>query len=62
MIPPVEWPQFAPYVKAINDLKQVRNAVVLAHNYMTPEIFNCVADVVGDRCRLREAARRTPPR
>jgi len=58
VIPPVEWPQFAPYVKAINDLKQVRNAVVLAHNYMTPEIYNCVADVVGDSLQLaREAAK-----
>jgi len=58
VIPPVEWPQFAPYVKAINDLKQVRNAVVLAHNYMTPEIFNCVANVVGDSLQLaREAAK-----
>ncbi|BAQ16511.1 quinolinate synthase NadA [Methyloceanibacter caenitepidi] len=58
VIPPVEWPQFAPYVKAINDLKRVRNAVVLAHNYMTPEIYNCVADVVGDSLQLaREAAK-----
>ncbi|ODR95308.1 quinolinate synthetase [Methyloceanibacter stevinii] len=58
VIPPVEWPQFAPYVKAINDLKQVRDAVVLAHNYMTPEIYNCVADVVGDSLQLaREAAK-----
>ncbi len=58
VVPPVEWPQFAPYVKAINDLKKVRNAVVLAHNYMTPEIFNCVADVTGDSLQLaREAAK-----
>ena len=58
VIPAVEWPQFAPYVKAINDLKPVRNAVVLAHNYMTPEIYNCVADVVGDSLQLaREAAK-----
>ena len=57
VIPPVEWPSFAPYIKAINDLKQVRNAVVLAHNYMTPEIFHCVADVVGDSLQLaREAS------
>src|SRR5262245_24027839 len=48
VIPPIEWPGFAPYVKAINELKRARNAVVLAHNYMTPEIFHCVADVVGD--------------
>jgi quinolinate synthase len=58
VIPPIEWPGFAPYIKAINDLKKVRNAVVLAHNYMTPEIFNCVADVSGDSLQLaREAAK-----
>ena len=57
VIPPVEWPSFAPYIKAINDLKQVRNAVVLAHNYMTPEVFHCVADVIGDSLQLaREAS------
>ncbi len=58
VIPPIEWPSFAPYIKAINDLKKTRNAVVLAHNYMTPEIFHCVADVVGDSLQLaREAAK-----
>jgi quinolinate synthase len=58
VIPPIEWPAFAPYIKAINDLKRVRNAVILVHNYMTPEIFHCVSDVVGDSLRLaREAAK-----
>jgi quinolinate synthase len=59
VIPPVEWPFFAPYVKAINELKAQRNAVILAHNYQTPEIYNCVADVVGDSFQLAREATKT---
>ena len=59
VVPSVEWPFFAPYVKAINTLKQARGAVILAHNYQTPEIYHCVADVVGDSLALAREATKT---
>ncbi len=59
VIPRLEWPVHAPFVHAINDLKRARRAIVLAHNYQTPEIFHGVADLTGDSLALARAAART---
>jgi quinolinate synthase len=57
VIPFAEWAQYAPYVLAINRLKRERDAVILGHNYMTPQVFHGVCDVVGDSLQLAMAAR-----
>ncbi len=62
VVPAVEWPLFAPFIHAINRLKIERDAVVLAHNYMTPEIFACVGDIRGDSLQLAREAARTDAR
>jgi len=56
-VTPAEWPAIAPLVAEINRLKRAKNAVILAHNYMTPDIFRLVGDFRGDSLQLaREAA------
>jgi quinolinate synthase len=59
-VTPIEWPAQAELIVEINRLKKERDAVILAHNYMTPEIFHGVGDYVGDSLGLaKEAARST---
>jgi quinolinate synthase len=58
-VPPFEWRILADDIAAILQLKRERNAVILAHNYQTPDIFHTVADIVGDSLALAREAVRT---
>jgi quinolinate synthase len=60
VIPAVEWQVHAPYIAAIQEWKERRKAVILAHNYQTPEIFHGVADFTGDSLALAQFGARTP--
>lgn len=59
VIPAAEWLKHERVIPAIRRLKQERNAVILAHNYQTPEIYHCVADIVGDSLALARKAAET---
>ncbi len=56
VMPKAEWLSHEADVAAILELKKKRNAVILAHNYQTPEIFHGVADIVGDSLALARKA------
>jgi len=59
VIPEIEWAFHAPLIHKINILKKQKNAVVLAHNYQTPEIFHAVADIAADSLALAVEAEKT---
>jgi quinolinate synthase len=59
LVPEVEWAVHEPLIEEINRLKVERNAVILAHNYQTPEIFHGVADITGDSLALARRAGET---
>ena len=58
-IPEIEWSIHAPYIYEINKLKKQKNAVILAHNYQTPEIYHGISDYSADSLALAIEASKT---
>ena len=59
VMPEIEWSIHAPYIHKINQLKKEKNAIVLAHNYQTPEIYHGISDVAADSLALAIEAAKT---
>ena len=59
VLPEIEWSTHAPYIYKINQLKKEKNAVILAHNYQTPEIYHGISDFSADSLALAVEAAKT---
>tara|TARA_B100001121_G_C18583548_1_gene570935 strand:- start:8 stop:997 length:990 start_codon:yes stop_codon:yes gene_type:complete len=58
-VPEIEWLTYAPYIYKINKLKKEKNAIILAHNYQTPEIYHGISDFSADSLALAVEAAKT---
>ena len=61
-VPEAEWKIHAPLIEKINKIKKEKNAIILAHNYQTPEIYHGVADISADSLALAVEASKTKAR